>query len=563
MTWEAKMGIGQGRGWIRRQKEVRRSGGRYASGLAAACTAAMLAIAGCGGSSSSSSKLAASGKASFYTAGTPGGTPVHGGTVTIDTPLVPSTFNPYVQVGAAQDEVYQVEEQLFEPMPVPGNPSQVKTEPALASSWSVSPNGLVYTFHIREGIRFSNGEPLTGEDVVFSLKKVESPTDTEVTVVKPWKKISLVAPMTVQLQLSKPQSVLPELLAVYQASIVPKRLYEREGGTAFGLHPVGTGPFIFKSATPGFTTVTEVRNPDYWRGGGQPYVNELVWNQVESPNGRILAVRSGAADVALNIPYGQVASLKVTPGVRMLVAPEWGASFAVFNRAKTPFNDPNVTKALLYATPREEIIKAVYKGIGEPSNSLWGKLKYWDSKVPLVPYDIAKAKELLKHSAVPNGFSMTISYVSGETEGELVSSILQSAWAQIGVHATIQSLPATTLYSDYFSGKTQFAVFPPEEGYSNAYNPYFISYYMDNTEPGWAPPANPPLLAKLEKARDSTSEAEEQKLYGELQEDTYEQEPMAMSIATLASLNLVSDSLHGFQYLPDTFMRMEQVWLQK
>ena len=149
--------------------------------------------------------------------------------MTIDTPLVPSTFNPYVQVGAAQDEVYQVEEQLFEPMPVPGNPSQVKTEPALASSWSVSPNGLVYTFHIREGVRFSNGEPLTGEDVVFSLKKVESPTDTEVTVVKPWTKISLVAPMTVQLQLSKPQSVLPELLAVYQASIVPKRLYEHKG----------------------------------------------------------------------------------------------------------------------------------------------------------------------------------------------------------------------------------------------------------------------------------------------------------------------------------------------
>ena len=555
------MGLGADKGRIPGNRGAGGLRGRYVGGLAVVCAAAALAVAGCGGSSSSNPKLA-SGKASFYTAPTPGGTPVHGGTVTIDTPVVPSTFNPFVQAGAAQDELYQVEEQLFEPMPSK-NTSQVKLEPALASSYSVSPNGLTYTFHIREGVRFSNGEPLTGEDVLFSLKKVESPTNTEVTDTKPWKKISLVGPMTVQLQLSKPQNVLPELLAIFQASIVPKRLYEHEGGTAFGLHPVGTGPFIFKSATPGNTTVREVRNPDYWRGGGQPYVNELVWNQVESPNGRVLAVRSGAATVALDIPYSQVASLKVTPGVRMLVAPEWGASFAVFNRAKAPFNDPNVTKALLYATPREEIIKAVYKGIGEPSNSLWGKLKYWDSKVPLYPYDIAKAKELLKHSSVPNGFNMTISYVSGETEGELVSSILQSSWAKIGVHANIQSLPATTLYSDFFSGKTQFLVFPPEEGFSNVFSPYFISFYMDSTEPGWAPPSNPSIVAKLEKARDATSEVEQEKLYGELQYDTYQQEPTAMPIATLASLNLVSDSLHGFQMMPDTYMRMEQAWLQK
>ena len=71
------------------------------------------------------------------------------------------------------------------------------------------------------------------------------------------------------------------------------------------------------------------------------------------------------------------------------------------------------------------------------------------------------------------------------------------------------------------------------------------------------------IIAKLEKARDATSEVEQEKLYGELPERTYEQEPDARSLATLASLNLVSDSLHGFQMMPDTYMRMEQAWLQK
>ncbi|MGA8355223.1 MAG: ABC transporter substrate-binding protein [Solirubrobacteraceae bacterium] len=518
-----------------------------------------LAATGCGGSSTKAGSPVKT--ASFYTGWTLGGTPVRGGTAIVDTPEAPTTFDPFD--GTPGDSGINTERQVFDQLieMVP-NGSGAEIAPALASSWTVSPDRLTYTFKIRKGVHFSNGESLTGEDVVFSLKKVELPLDAEYVFTKPWKKIALLGPMTVQLQLSKPEPALLEYLTGFTLSIVPEKVYEREGGKGFGLHPIGTGPFVLKSSTAGFSTITMVRNPYYWRTG-KPYLNELVFNVVESDNARILAVRSGAATIAQAIPYSQAATLRHTPGVKMEIGPEWGSTYNVFNRAKAPFNEVNVRRALVYATPREEVIKAVYKGLGTPANSLWGQLKYYDAKVPLYPYDLQKAKELLKSSSVPHGFDMTIGVPSGETQGELLASILQSSWAQIGVHATIQDIPTTTLLTNFFAGKYEFAIFPPEDGWSEVYSPDGIAFYFDDATPGFGPPASAKVVAQLQKATVSPNEEERRKLFEEIQYETYWQEADFMTIANLVSLNLVSDSLRGFQVVSTSNVRMDQLWLQK
>lgn len=523
----------------------------------------LLAGAGCGGSgNSSSSNGSGTTQASFYTGWPTGGTPVRGGSMTIVAPEAPTTFVPYA-AGTEEQAVSQVYDELFELMPGKTASSQPEVKPALASSWSVSPNQLNYVFHIRPGVKFSNGEPLTGEDVVFSLQHASEAANS---LAKPftigWKKVSLLAPMTVQLRLAKPQAPLTETLDDYAFGIMSKHAFEREGEKAFALHPVGTGPFVLKNATPGFSSVSMTRNPLYWRSG-LPYLDEVVFKQVESDNARILAVRSGAATVAQEIPYAQAASLRSTSGVKMLIGPEWGASYNWFNRGKAPFNEAAVRKALLFATPREEIIKAVYKGLGTPANTLWGRLKYWDSTVPLIPYDLKKAKEQLAQSSVPNGFATTIDVSSGESQGELLASILQSAWAKIGVHATIRSIPSTTLYANFFAGKYEFDIFPPEEGFDVYYNPDGVRLYFANKEPGWGPPASAKFVAKLEGATSSSSQVQRQKLFKELQYEGYWQEALFLPIVNLVSLNLVSESLRGFQELPSISLPLQQAWIAK
>lgn len=534
---------------------------RHAIATVGLAALTLLGAGACGKSSSTSNATSIS-SAGFYSGVTPGGKPVRGGTAMVDVAEVPSTFDPFL--GAAQGVgAMQVFDQLFELMPGPSESKPV-LQPALVSSWTVSKDHLTYTFHIRPGVRFSNGMPLTGEDVVFSLEQDEAPTSGVITYTKTWKRVALAGPMTVQLELKRPEAALVESLDEFKFSIVPKSVFLREGAKAFGLHPIGTGPFMLKSATAGFAKFELVRNPHYWRGG-EPYLHGLVFNQVESDNARILAVRSGAATVAQGIPYSQVPALRTTPGVRMLVGPEWGASNNLFNRAKAPFNEVAVRKALMYATPREEIIKSVYKGLGTPANSLWGQLKYWKSDVPLYPYDLKKARESLKASSVPNGFNMTIQVPSGETQGELLASILQSAWAQIGVHASIESVQLTSEYSNFFSGKFEFAILPPEAGFY----PYFApdgaaAWVLNNPEPGgYSPPQGSAILAKLAKGMASPSEAERTKLFGELQYESYWQQAQLMPVVNLVSLTLVGDRLRGFQVLPSTSIRFERVWLQK
>ncbi|MGA8355206.1 MAG: ABC transporter substrate-binding protein [Solirubrobacteraceae bacterium] len=531
---------------------------RRGATLLIAAVVAMV-IAGCGSSSTPGKGAGSTSLSSFYTGWTPGGTPVRGGTATIDGPEAPNTLNPFTLTVGPQP-LYEIFDQLVELMP--GSNSHPVLEPALATSWTISPDHLIYTFHIRTGVRFSNGESLTGEDVAFSLQQAKAPTNVFYSYSKLWTKIELTGPMTVRLQLSKPEPALLEVLDFASMGIVPKRVYQREGAKAFGLHPVGTGPFMLQSASAGFTTIKLVRNPYYWRAG-QPYLNGLVYNQVESDNARILAVRSGTATIAENIAYQQVASLKQTPGARMLVGPEWGGSVNVFNREKAPFNDVNVRKALLYATPREQIIKSVYDGLGNPANSYLGVLKYYNPNVPLYPYDIAKAKELLKSSSAPNGFDMTIGVSSGEAQGELIAPILQSSWAKIGVHATIQSIPVSTLYTNCFAGKFQFDLLPTEGGYSAEYLPDpTASYEADNPQPCFGPPpTNAGVAAKLNAVLNSTNEKMREKLWRELQYDLYWTEPMGLPLVSLVSLTLVNDSVRGFQVEPSTFMRMDQVWL--
>jgi peptide/nickel transport system substrate-binding protein len=520
------------------------------------------AIAGCGGggSSSSSPSTGSAKNASVYTGWPSGGTPTSGGTVVDAIGEGFNSLNPtsVLVLGNLEPEM-AIFDQLVEMMPA-SNAQESRLEPGLAS-WQLSKDDLTYTFHIRPGVKFSNGEPLTAEDVAFSLRLDALPTSSGYLGAKDWKQVSVAGPMTVTLTLKKPELAMPETLNQPQYSIVPKRVYQSEGAAKFGLHPIGTGAFMLKSATPGFTTVTLARNPYYWRG--RPYLDGLVFNEVSSDSARILAVRSGAADIAEQIPYSQVAALKATPGVKMLIGPEWGASVVVFNRHKAPYNNVNVRKALLYATPREEIIKSVYDGLGSGANSLWGPLHYWSSSVPKYPYDVAKAKELLKSSPVPNGFDMTLAVTGGESQGQELATILQSSYAKIGVHVTIQSLESASLYADFFAGKTEAVALPPEAGWSTIYEPNAqLTFYLNNTEAGgFSPPASSKVVAELEKASHTTSPTEKEKLFKEIQYQSLWQEALFLPIVNLVSLNAARDNVRGFQVLPNLTVRWERVWV--
>jgi peptide/nickel transport system substrate-binding protein len=522
-----------------------------------------LAVSACGSSSKSTTEGHTT-AASFYTGPTPGGKPVRGGVVTVVHNEPIDSLDPVriaqpneAQLGATMfDQLFEYEAGVNEP------------QPALAESYSLSPNHLTYTFHIRTHVYFSNGEPVTAEDVVYSLDRQKSSIAALGTALtNGWKSVTATGPMTVKLQLAEPRGAEIGDLGLVQASIVPKKLIEREGETAFDAHPVGTGAFVFKSATASNTSVTVTRNPHYWRAG-QPYLDGLVFNVVTETNARILAVRTGAAQVATAISFSQVAALRNTPGVRMLIRPQRSTDTVFFNNGTAPLNDVKVRLALNYATPRQEIIKAVFKGLGEPADEPVGHLQYWDPHVPAFPFDMAKAKELLKSSSAPHGFETTAIVPAGEPDAALVASILQSTWGRLGVHLNIQAVEPTAFFADWGASKYDVAILPDETFGSEQYPPdlsVFFNYdYPDSGNRADASNYNSPrAIGLVRRAMKSNDNVERAKLFSELQKLVTLEEAPIMGIAELPSRTLVSSSLRGFDVLPGNFMPYHGVWLEK
>lgn len=527
--------------------------------VAVAAVVTALAGAGCGSSKPGQTGNGATGtQSSFYTGGTPGGTPVRGGKVVVDEAEAPSSLDPLLSVTPGDDRPsVSIFDTLVELMP---GSNQVQA--ALAQSWEVAPDAMTFTFHIRSGVRFSNGEPLTGKDVMYSLSRVKNlPTAICKYLTTNWKSIALTGPMTVRMRLTKPDPDLVEQINVPCFGIVPEKVVKRESEKQFAQHPIGTGPFVLKSTNAGNTTVALVRNPSFWRGNGQPYLNELVFNQVESDNARILAVRSGTATLDIAVPYSQVSSLRSTPGVRMAIQPLWGASIEPINDTKPPLNEVNVRRALAYATPMKEIIKSVYKGYAVQANSIVGVMKYWDPKVPSFPYDVAKAKALLKTTSVPSGFSLTLNVPGGNSAQELIGTILQSSWAQIGVHVSIHTVDATTLNDNLFAGKYDAEIIPPEEFVNEDYDGILPdeAYLYGTSVPGEQPSSK--LKTHLREALAAVPQAQRQRLARQIQYESAWEAPFYLPMIDLSALNLASTSLRGFSMLPNAHTRWEQVWL--
>jgi len=413
--------------------------------------AAAIGTTGCGGSNASSASSASN--PSIYTHGIAGDSPQSGGHLTFA--ISPGNFLPSLDPATANEWITtQIFNQLVEFRP--GNETP---QPALATSWTISNGGKTYDFKLRHDVKFSNGEPLTATDVAYTLHRLTTPANTSGQFIFPntFHSITAVGPYEVRFVLNQPTAAMIDYLAEATLGIVPKHVVEREG-THFGTHPIGSGPFAVTAFNAGRSLELK-RNPLYWQKP-KPYLDELTYTLTEDANQRILAVRSGQAQVADSIPYSQVAGLEHTAGVTMLHEQTASVDNLYWNTSKTPFNETAVRRALAYATPSESIIKTVYHNLAEPANAIVPSNPYRSKSVPYYKYNLAKAKELLAGSNAAKGFRVTVWVAGGDPDASLLGTILQSSWGQLGVKVALKQADPNTVYEHMFGGEYEVAVVP-------------------------------------------------------------------------------------------------------
>ncbi len=472
----------------------------------------------------------------------------------------PITFDPLKTQGdnGSLWDMMQIYDQLVE-----YRPGTFNVQPGLASSWSISPNGLVYTFKLRKAT-FSNGQPVTAQDIKFSIDRFASPkTDAAYAefLAPAYKSSAAPNAETFVIELSRPDAGFLSALAVPVASITPKAAVEHEG-SEFSSHPVGSGPFMLTSWVRG-QYVKLVRNPHYWRAG-LPYLDGVTINYVPNDNTRVLQVTSGQADLAESIPYTQVAQLSAQSGVGVQSAPIVAYDAIWLNNSYAPLRESGVRQALNYALNKPAINQAVYVGKAEVNNSTVAQTKFWSSKVSPYPYDVTKAKQLMAASKYPNGFGLSLKVPAGDTVYGALALIAKEEWGQIGVKVTIQPVETSTLFTEYSSGNYQAAipqpattsdVLVPDElalawlVYTKSYQSYFTQY------------KNPAVEALVLKANRSTSETERAALWPEIQEKSMLDAPW-VPVVFPPELTAVRSNVGHFQTLRTGWWELAETWLR-
>ena len=455
------------------------------------------------------------------------------------------SLDPHKAVAAGTKEVmFNVFEGLVKPT------SEGDLIPAVAEKYTVSEDRLTYTFTIREGIKFHNGDAVTAEDVVYSINRCAAATETGVVQVEAFsiiQSIEAVDERTVTITISEPSN---EFMSYLTIAILPADYTEQD--TA----PVGTGPFKFVSRTAQDSIVME-KNEEYW--GTPAKLNKVTFKIIENADSILMSLQSGAVDLFAHLTSTQTSQLGdefyVAEGTMNLVQAMY------LNNAEKPFDDVRVRQALCYAIDKEAIIDLAFDGYGSPIGSsmypAFGKY-FDDSLADYYTRDIGKAKSLLAEAGYPDGFSMTITVPSNYQPHIDTAQVIVEQLKEINVTAEIQLVEWGTWLSDVYSGRQfQATVVGVDastmtarallERFTSDYSNNFINY--NNAE----------YDALFQKVLSTYDDAAQTALYKEMEENLTVN-AANVYIQDLADLVAIRNGLEGLKFYPIYVLDLSTVY---
>ena len=418
-------------------------------------------------------------------------------------------------------------------------------QPGLATEYSVSDDGMTFTLKLRQGTKFSDGSPITVDDVKWSLDRARNP-DNHIWgfTLEGIDNIEVKGSDTVILHLKHPDPTLTSALATFNSAIMPQKLYEAAPGAteeekakAFAEHPIGSGPFMFESWQRGTEMVIK-RNPYYWQMGEDgkplPYLDEVRFVVIPDDATRILKLQAGEVDGAEFIPYARVAELKNDPNLDMELFPSTRVQYLTVNVRPTlkdgkpnVLADPKVRQALNYAIDKEAVAKIVTFGIGKPMVSFMSSATPMAvNNGPVYPYNVEKAKALLKEAGVAEGTEVSCMGLAGNADETAILSTIQAMWAQVGVKLNVEYLDNATRTARYRAADFQMRVAAWTDDIADpseitSYFAYFPN--IESLHGGWQDKKVDDLFVQSQKEMDKAKRAE---MYKEIQQTYIEAAPI-------------------------------------
>ncbi|WP_210484994.1 ABC transporter substrate-binding protein [Microvirga antarctica] len=419
------------------------------------------------------------------------------GTVTVAVALDPGSWDPIdtfiVDWASAATNIYDG---------LTSRGPDMKVKPALATSWEFLDNNNRIRFKLRENVTFHNGEPFNAAAVKFTFDRLlgdegrKGPQQSNYNAIE---RVDVVDDNTVDFIMKQPDPVLLTKLAGYGGMIVPPKYIQEKGDEYFNTHPVGTGPFKFVAYDPKVSLSLEAF-PGHW--GGAPKIDKLVFRMIAEANTQIAELQAGRIDIATLIPFGLAPTVEKSADLK-LVSITGPTVVALRLNTKTGITkDVNVRKAMIMGIDRDAIIKAVLLGHAKPIASFQADLSFgYDPNLKPLPFDLAKAKQMLQQAGVPAGSPVKIDFRGNDATFREVAQAAAGYLQALGLKPSLQPYETPVLLNDIIpGGKTGEAWHNAWGGWTFDYDN--TAYLMYHSGEKWNPYDNDPKLnALLEKQR--------------------------------------------------------------
>lgn len=315
-----------------------------------------------------------------------------------------------------------------------------KIRPMLAESWTVSADGLQYTLRLRKGVTFHDGTPFDAKAVKWNLDRLKDPgVKVPIRAPFPIKEVDAVDASTVRVTLTRPSAPFASALSWTTAGIVSPAAADKHGNEYKNIvHPVGTGPYVFKERKKG-ESITVTLYDKYW--GKKPTYDTVLFRIVPEAATRESLILAGQVDLIILPPVADLPALQRNPAVKVLLAPSDRTIFMAFNTTKAPFNDARVRQALNYAVDKQAIINSVLFGAADLMDAPTAPSLFGYCKQGAYEFNPAKAKQLLAAAGVKPGTKVSFIHPTGRyTQDKEVAQAVAGYLREVGLEPVLQTM---------------------------------------------------------------------------------------------------------------------------
>ena len=385
------------------------------------------------------------------------------GTLIWGMPAETDTLDPHATGGWSTYQItYQIFESLVKEDLTDAGAATPKLIPGLAKSWTISDDGMTYTFALREGVKFHDGTPFDAAAVKFNFERFwdeKSPNfypkaKAFVIAYTKWiKSVEVVDPMTVKVTLTAPnyQWLRQGLQSYGQPLMISPASVKKYGNEGVAAHPVGTGPFRFVERDQGVKTVIE-NNPDYW--GTKAILDKVIFRPLQDPATRVNALESGEIQIMTTPPWDEIDRLVAAGFVLTTNQNVPYINYIHLNFNFPPMQDLRVRQAINMAIDREGIAKEIYRNTGRAEYGMLSPgTDAYDPNFKSYSYDPEGAKKLLAAAGYADGLKMVFEIPQYGT-GEIVETWIQRDLQKVGIDVELRKYEWVTYLGKWAGGMT-------------------------------------------------------------------------------------------------------------